>query len=149
MSKTVIYSESLESVNAADLEGFLLHWDFTPAPGTLFRMLKGSSVVILARDPVSFQICGYVAALTDQVAFAYISALEVRPQFRKRGIGTALLNRMTERLTVYGTYLSCAPAMIPFYESAGFKQVAGMSKRRLPKPMTPRADGERRPHASG
>ena len=126
------YSESLESVDAADLEGFLSHWDFTPPAGTLLRMLKGSSVVILARDPDSSQICGYVAALTDHVAFAYISAIEVRPEYRKRGIGRALLNRMTERLSVYGTYLSCSPAMIPFYESAGFKQVAGMSKRRAP-----------------
>ena len=39
---------------------------------------------------------------------------------------------MTERLNVYGTYLSCAPTMIPFYESAGFKQVAAMTKRRMP-----------------
>ncbi len=132
MSNLMIYSESLGSVDATDLEGFLSHWDFTPPPGTLFRMLKGSSVVILARDPISLQICGYVAALTDNVAFAYISAIEVRPEYRKRGIGMALLNRMTERLSVYGTYLSCAPAMIPFYESAGFKQVAGMSKRRVP-----------------
>ena len=128
----MIYSESLESVDDADLEGFLLHWDFTPPAGTLLRMLKASSVVILARDPDSSQICGYVAALTDHVVCAYISAIEVRPEYRKRGIGMALLNRMTERLSVYGTYLSCAPALVPFYESAGFKQVAGMSKRRLP-----------------
>ena len=132
MSNPMTYSESLESVDAADLEGFLSHWDFIPPAGTLLRMLKGSSVVILARDPDSLQICGYVAALTDNVAFAYISAIEVRPEYRKRGIGRTLLNRMTDRLTVYGTYLSCAPAMIPFYESAGFKRVAGMSKRRLP-----------------
>jgi len=126
------YSESLESVDDADLEGFLSHWDFTPPAGTLLRMLKGSSVVILAREPDSSRICGYVAALTDQISCAYISAIEVRPEYRKRGIGRALLNRMIERLSVYGTYLSCSPAMIPFYESAGFKQVAGMSKRRPP-----------------
>ena len=132
MSNPMTYSESLESLDAADLEGFLSHWDFTPPAGTLLRMLKGSSVVILARKPDSSRICGYVAALTDHVACAYISAIEVRPEYRKRGIGMALLNRMTERLGVYGTYLSCAPAMIPFYESAGFKQVAGMTKRRAP-----------------
>lgn len=51
----------------------------------------------------------YVAALSDRVACAYISAIEVRPEYRKRGIGMALLSRMTEQLSVYGTYLSCAP----------------------------------------
>lgn len=128
----MIYFESLESVDVADLEGFLSHWDFAPPANTLLRTLKGSSVVILARNPDSSQVCGYVAALTDYVACAYISAIEVRPEYRKRGIGMALLNRMTERLSVYGIYLSCAPAMIPFYESAGFKQVPGMTKRRVP-----------------
>ena len=38
------YIDSMESVEAADLEGFLAHWDFTPPAGTLLRMLKGSSV---------------------------------------------------------------------------------------------------------
>jgi ribosomal protein S18 acetylase RimI-like enzyme len=124
------YTDSIESVEASDLEGFLSHWDFTPPAGTLLRMLQGSSMVILAREETSSILCGYVAALTDQVVCGYISAIEVRPEYRKQGIGTALLDRMTERLCVYGTYLSCAPAMIPFYEAAGFKQVAGMAKRR-------------------
>ena len=132
MSEHFIYSESLESVVAADLDGFLSHWDFTPPAGTLLKMLTGSSLVILARDPHSSRICGYIAALTDQVVCGYISAIEVRPEYREQGIGTALLNQMTERLNVYGIYLSCAPAMIPFYESAGFKQVAALAKRRLP-----------------
>jgi ribosomal protein S18 acetylase RimI-like enzyme len=132
MSEHFIYSDSLDSATAADLEGFLSHWDFTPPAGTLLQMLKGSSLVIFARESRSSRICGYVAALSDQVVCGYISAIEVRPEHRKQGIGTELLNRMTERLNVNGIYLSCAPAMIPFYESAGFKQVAGMTKRRLP-----------------
>ncbi len=64
-------------------------------------------------------------------ACAYISALEVRPEYRGCGIGTMLLRRITDRLRVYGTYLSCAPSIIPFYESAGFKQVCGMTKRNV------------------
>ena len=132
MSNLLTYSESLDSLLAAELDGFLAHWDFVPPAGTLLRMLKGSSMVILARDSHSSRVCGYVTALTDQVVCGYISAIEVRPECRKQGIGTELLTRMTERLSVYGIYLTCAPAMIPFYESAGFKQVAAMSKRRLP-----------------
>ena len=126
------YSDSAESVDDSDLEGFLSHWDFIPPSGTLLQMLKGSSVVILAREPNSSRVCGYVAALTDHVVCGYISAIEVRPEFRKQGVGKALLTRVVQRLAVYGTYLSCSPAMIPFYESAGFKQVTGMAKRRPP-----------------
>ena len=130
----ITYAESLETVTAADLEGFLAHWDFAPPEGTLLAMLKGSTAVILARDDQSSAICGYVAALSDGIACGYISAIEVRLAYRKRGVGTALLNRMTERLAVYATYLSCAPAMVPFYESAGFDRVAGMAKRKTPAP---------------
>jgi ribosomal protein S18 acetylase RimI-like enzyme len=132
MNALVTYSESLESVGATDLEGFLSHWDFVPPAGTLLRMLKGSSVVILARDPKSGTVLGYVAALTDKLVCGYISAIEVKPEYRKQGIGTELLSRVVKRLNVYGTYLSCAPAMVPFYEAAGFKLVTGMTRRRSP-----------------
>lgn len=127
----ITYSASLQGLSNADLEGFLAHWDFVPPQGTLLAMLKGSTFVVLARDEHSSQICGYVAALSDGVACAYISAVEVRAAYRKQGVGTALLVQMTERLGVYGTYLSCAPTMIPFYESIGFKRVAGMTKRNV------------------
>ena len=98
-------------------------------------MLKGSSVVILARDPQTLTICGYVTALTDHVVCGYIFAIEVRPDYRNQGIGAELLKRVTERLTVYGVYLSCASSMIPFYQAAGFKQVTGMA-RRIPPGLT-------------
>ena len=83
-------------------------------------MLSGSTAVILAREVESSMLCGYIAALSDGIACAYISALEVRPKYRRRGIGTTLLRQMVDRLDVFGVYLSCAPAMTPFYEAAGF-----------------------------
>jgi GNAT superfamily N-acetyltransferase len=126
----MIYEDFDGSVKVEHLEGLLAHWDFRPPAGTLLKMLQGSSVAIVAREPNSPRICAYVAALTDRSVCGYISALEVRPAYRNRGIGTALLNRVTERLDVYGIYLSCAPAMIPFYEAVGFRQIAGMGKRR-------------------
>jgi ribosomal protein S18 acetylase RimI-like enzyme len=127
----ITYSQSLEAVTTADLEGFLTHWDFTPPDGTLLAMLKGSTHVIVAHDEASSSLCGYIMALSDSVACSYISALEVRPAYRYQGIGTALLTQMTSQLQTYGTYLSCAPEMAQFYESQGFKQITGMSKRRF------------------
>jgi len=100
VSEPVTYVESLDGVVAADLEGFLLHWDFVPPAGTLLRMLEGSSIVVLARDAESSRVCGYVGALTDHVVCGFISAIEVRPEFRGRGIGTELLRRATERVLV-------------------------------------------------
>jgi ribosomal protein S18 acetylase RimI-like enzyme len=131
MTMHMNYEDFSESIEEADLEGLLAHWDFTPAAGTLRKMLQGSSIAIVAREPDSSRVLGYVAVLTDQVVCGYVSALEVRPEFRQRGIGTALLRRVAERLDVQGIYLSCAPAMVPFYEAAGYKQVVGMAKRRV------------------
>jgi len=129
------YTDFTDTVVESDLEGFLSHWDFAPPAGSLLRMLKGSSIVVLACDPATSRICGYVAALTDHVVCGYISAIEVRPECRNQGIGAELLKRVTEKLSVYGIYLSCAAAMIPFYQAAGFKQVTGMA-RRIPPGLT-------------
>jgi ribosomal protein S18 acetylase RimI-like enzyme len=126
----ITYSQSLDAVTDADLTGFLAHWDFMPPSGILLAMLNGSTHVILARDESSSTLCGYITALSDGLVCSYISALEVRLAYRHQGIGTALLTQMTSQLQTYGTYLSCAPAMVAFYESQGFKQTVGMSKRR-------------------
>ena len=93
-------------------------------------MLRNSGEVILARDDETSQVCGYIAALSDRVACAYISALEVRTEYRNMGIGTALLKQMVERLDVFGVYLSCAPEMVLFYENAGFVRGTSMSWRK-------------------
>lgn len=126
----IAYSSSIENLGDSDLNGFLAHWDFEPPRGTLFDILRGSSEVILARDDISSVICGYVAALSDRVACAYISALEVRPEYQRRGIGTTLLNQMVDRLDVFSIYLSCAPVLVPFYERSGFASGISMGKRK-------------------
>jgi ribosomal protein S18 acetylase RimI-like enzyme len=86
---TIAYSSSVENLQRSELSGFLSHWDFEPPDGTLFEILSRSTEVILARDVESSVLCGYIAALSDGVACAYISVLEVRPQYRRKGIGAA------------------------------------------------------------
>jgi GNAT superfamily N-acetyltransferase len=127
---TIAYSSSIEHLDHSELSGFLAHWDIEPPTGTLFEILSRSSEVILARDVESSVLCGYITALSDGVACAYISALEVRLEYRRKGIGTVLLNQMVDRLDVSGIYLSCAPALVPFYEAAGFKPGISMGKRK-------------------
>lgn len=127
---TIAYSSSIEQIDPSDLSGFLSYWDFEPPAGTLLEILSGSTEVILARDVESSVLCGYITALSDRVACAYISALEVRTGYRRRGIGTTLLNQMVDRLDVFGVYLSCAPDVVPFYAAAGFKPGISMGKRK-------------------
>ena len=126
---TIAYSTSIEHLDDADLSGFLGHWDFEPPAGTLLQILSRSTEVVLARDVESSVLCGYITALSDKVACAYISALEVRPEYRRQGIATALLKQMVGRLDVFGVYLSCAPVLVSFYEAAGFTRGISMRRR--------------------
>lgn len=125
-----LYSDSMTDLDPLELAGFLAHWDFEPPAGTLFQLLSNSDEVILVRDKETPKVCGYIAALSDRVACGYISAFEVRAEYQHMGIGTTLLKRMVERLDVFGVYLSCAPEMISFYESAGFAQGIAMNRRK-------------------
>ena len=128
---TIAYSSAIERLEHSDLSGFLAHWDFETPAGTLFEILHRSTEVVLARDVESSVLCGYITALSDRVACAYISALEVRAEYRHKGIGTTLLNQMVDRLDVFAVYLSCAPGLVSFYEAAGFKPGIAMSKRKV------------------
>jgi GNAT superfamily N-acetyltransferase len=127
----VIYVENIEGITASQLDGFLAHWDFVPPPDTLLQILRGSSHILIALDSERREFLGYVTALSDGVACGYISFLEVRLTHRKKGIGTELMRRMLSKLqNLYGVYLGCAPALVPFYERLGFNKITSMSKRR-------------------
>lgn len=127
---TIAYAHSIDEIEPSELDGFLGHWDFDPPLGTLLAILKGSTAVIVAREVESSVVCGYITALSDGVACAYVSGLEVRQPYRGQGIASTLLQQMVDRLDVFGVYLSCAPAMVEFYERAGFKQGIAMGRRK-------------------
>lgn len=74
---------------------------------------------------------GYVTALTDGVLTAYVSFLEVLPEFRGRGIGTELMKRLLQHLEkLYAIDLMCDPEVAPFYENLGSHSGNGMMIRR-------------------
>ena len=125
------YIDNIEGITPKQLEGFLAHWDFVPPQDTLLQVLHGSSHILIALDSETRNVLGYITALSDGVACSYISFLEVRATQRNKGIGTQLVRRMVAKLqSLYGIYLGCAPALVPFYEKYGFQKGTAMSKRR-------------------
>jgi GNAT superfamily N-acetyltransferase len=126
----ITYIESIDGINPKQLEGLLAHWDFVPPQGTLLRVLRGSSHILIALDSETRDVLGYITALSDGASCGYISHLEVRAAHRKKGIGTELVRRMLAKLqSLYGIYLGCAPALEQYYERLGFQKIIGMSKR--------------------
>ena len=124
-------SSQLDDVVDEDLSGFFVGWPNPPSSAARLTQLQNSSIAIIARENASRKIVGFVTVLTDQVLFAYVSALEVLPEFQGRGIGKALVEAALERTKdVYAIDLVCDPEVQPFYEKCGLIPYHSMIARR-------------------
>ena len=83
---------------------------------------------MLARD--ADEIIGFVTAISDGVLAAYIPLLEVRRQWRGKGVGRELVRRLLTQLDrLYMVDIVCDPDLIPFYERFDMTPLAGMARR--------------------
>lgn len=127
MSVPVIhYLTSAEALSAHQLQGFFVGWPNPPSPQTHLAILHGSSAVVLALDPATNQVIGFITALSDGVLAAFIPLLEVLPAYQGRGIGRQLVQRMLAHLgELYAVDLVCDAGLQPFY--AQFDMQAGQA----------------------
>ena len=127
----VRYQDSLEGVTADHLRGgFWVGWPTPPTPAMHLAMLRGSEAVVLAIDPPSGNVVGFVNAIGDGVLAASIPCLEVLPGWQGRGIGTELLRRILERLEPrYMVDLVCDEDLVPFYARLDFRPHRAMIRR--------------------
>ncbi len=127
----VRYQDSLEGVTADHLRGgFWVGWPTPPTPAVHLAMLRGSEAVVLAIDPPSGNVVGFVNAIGDGVLAASIPCLEVLPAWQGRGIGTELLRRILERLEPrYMVDLVCDEDLVPFYRRLGLATHRAMMRR--------------------
>ena len=92
-----------------------------------------SDFVVLAIDEATDQVVGFVTALTDGVLCAYISLLEVLPEYQRRGIGEALVQRVLKMLgDLYMVDLMCDPDLEAYYAKFGMQPAFGMVIRSHP-----------------
>ena len=119
-----------EGIAPEQLRGFFEGWPNPPSPETHLRILRNSDVVFLAIDRDAGAVIGFVTAVSDRVLSAYIPLLEVRREYRGRGIGRELVRRMLDRLDgLYMIDLVCDPELQPFYASLGMQPASGMVRR--------------------
>lgn len=72
------------------------------------------------------QVVGFVTALSDGVLSAYIPLLEVRPDWRHRGVGTELVRRVLMEIgSLYMVDVMCDADVFGFYERLGFHPSTG------------------------
>ena len=120
----ISYTTSLDEISSDKLTGFFVGWPNPPSPDTHLRLLHGSHAIVLAL--ADERVIGFITAISDGVLSAYIPLLEVLPEYKGRGIGSELVNRMLDQLnTFYMTDLLCDDDVAPFYERIGGMTRAG------------------------
>jgi ribosomal protein S18 acetylase RimI-like enzyme len=126
----VEYHSDLSRISPEDLQGFFSGWPDPPSPQTHRRLLAGTTHFVVAVPSATSSVVGYITAMSDGVLSAYISHLEVLPDFRRRGIGSALVRSVLERLDgIYMVDLTCDPDVQPFYEALGLQRWSAMIRR--------------------
>lgn len=124
------YTDSVEKITSRMLGGFFEGWKKPHTPDEHLEILKNSNHIILAIDSDKARVVGFITALTDGVQSAFIPLLEVLPEYRKMGIGSALVFRMLETLNgIPAIDLTCDPEMKKFYSKFGMVPSVGMIVR--------------------
>jgi GNAT superfamily N-acetyltransferase len=124
----VEYLTSADGVEPRQLTGFFEGWPSPPSPERHLAILLGSSHVVLARD--AGEIIGFVTAISDGSLAAYIPLLEVRREWRGKGVGSELVRRLLTQLEdLYMVDVICDHELIPFYERFGMVPLAGLGRR--------------------
>lgn len=123
----VRYRDDLCGVDADQLDGFFEGWPRPPSPGQFLVVLSGASYVELAWR--GDRIVGFISANSDGMN-ASVPLLEVLSAARGRGIGTALVTRMLDRLSDhYAVDVVCDEDLVPFYERFGLVPLRAMVSR--------------------
>ena len=126
----ITYRDDLERINSGQLTGFFQGWPDPPSTAMHLRILHGSDEVVLAIETETDQIVGFITAITDGVLSAYISLLEVLPEYRGRGIGSELARRMLTKLEqLYMIDLLCDAELQSFYQRFNMRPATGMMIR--------------------
>lgn len=126
----VVYLDDPSGLQEEQLEGFWVGWPEPPTPALHLRHLRGSDVAVVAIDPGSGRVVGFVTAITDGVLAAFVPTLEVLPPWQGQGIGSELVRRILERLAgSYSVDLVCDEDLLPFYERLGLVRLNAAGSR--------------------
>ena len=130
----VKYTDSIDDIKRAMLEGFFKGWISPPSKEIHLKVLKNSYGVVLAVDDSHDKVAGFITAISDGVLSAHISLFEVLPDYHSKGLGKELLRRMLAKLNnLYAVSLMCDEELEPFYSRFGMSPGTGMNIRNYEK----------------
>lgn len=117
------YQTHINDITADQLQDFFDGWPNPPSAETHIKLIQGSSHVVVATDPETRRVVGFITAVSDGVLSAYIPFLEVIPSYKGQGIGTELVKRMFAELRhLYMIDLACDDDLVAYYEKFGMNR---------------------------
>ncbi|OZB96258.1 GNAT family N-acetyltransferase [Paenibacillus sp. XY044] len=82
--------------------------------------MLGSSIAVGAWD--EDRLVGFARAVSDGLFRAYIEDMGVHEDYRNRGLGREIVNRITAELgNIHVISLFCESGLVDFYKQAGYK----------------------------
>ncbi len=103
-------------------------WKDEYDPAEIPGLIRGSFAFAVAAEKGSGRAVGMGRAISDGVSDAYIQDLVVLPEYRKCGLGKALLSTLLEACRAQGISwiaLIAEPGSEPFYRTLGFFPMEG------------------------
>lgn len=99
-------------------------------PEFLAALIAGSRWIAHAYDPAADgQLIGFARAISDGIATAYLSSVMVAPDYRRRGVGRALVQRIMQGRDAVKFVLHSQHDATPFYAAIGFVPATHMMLR--------------------
>lgn len=89
-------------------------------PASIQRSLAAYPFVVYARDEAG-QLVGYVTAFSDGAFSTFIGELVVRPEAQRRGLGSALLQRVEEQYPGIPVYVQSFADVEGFFQRRGYR----------------------------
>ena len=115
----ITFEYSTDSINWTELtEVYRLALLGTYDPERLQRAYEKSQVCCFAYHGIQLIAAG--RALSDGEYFAFICDIVVLPEFQRQGIGTRIVNAISERSAAEKVLLACVIGQEGFYRKLGF-----------------------------
>ncbi|MDL2248412.1 GNAT family N-acetyltransferase [Tyzzerella sp. OttesenSCG-928-J15] len=113
----ITYTNNINLISADMLGKFFVGWQKPLTAAEHYDILKRSYSFVAAIDGESGSVVGFITALSDGLLTAYVSLLEVLPEYQNQGIGAELMQIMFKTLEhVRNIDLVCDEKLAGFYE---------------------------------
>lgn len=92
----------------------------------LYRKLFGDGVFGAFAESQECEPVGFVRAFSDGLTKSYVAEICVHPQWQRKGIGRALVDRMVHRFSHTAVYTEAFPEAVSLFEACGIVRDPGL-----------------------